>query len=171
MLRTIILCSAVVLFFGNTAHTQAYKTAAGLRVGQGIHPTVQQHLFGKWTVEGILHTSFQSTELGVSLLAERHHKLLFRGINLYYGAGGHYYGRNGTNLSEGGGTDDIYGLSFIGGAEITLGKFNISVDFKPEIHLAGYDVQPFAWTGMAVSVRRVLFKREKEKIWNLFGKK
>lgn len=171
MLRTIILCSAAFFFFGISAHAQAYKTAAGLRVGQGIHPTIQQHLFGKWTAEGILHTSFNSTELGVSLLAERHHKLLFRGINLYYGAGGHYYGKNGTNLSEGGGTEDLYGLSFIGGAEITLGKFNISVDFKPEIHLAGYDTQPFAWNGMAVSVRRVLFKREKEKIWNLFGKK
>lgn len=169
MLRTIILCSAAVLFLGNSAAAQSYKTAAGLRVGRGIHPTVKQHLFGNWTAEGILHTSFQSSELGVSLLAERHHKLLFRGINLYYGVGGHYYGRNGTNLSEGGGAEDLYGLSFIGGAEITLGKFNISVDFKPEIHLAGYEAQPLGWTGMALSVRRVLFKRTKERKWDIWN--
>jgi hypothetical protein len=153
-------------------HAQSYKTAVGLRVDNGINITAQQHLFGKWTAEGIIHTSLRSDDVGLTLLGERHHKILFRGLNFYYGAGPHYYWQNGSSREGDEVSENVYGLSLIGGAEISLGRINIAVDVKPELHLNGdEDVRAFDWNGAAVSVRYIIIKRERKKIsdWKIFG--
>jgi len=159
------------------AFGQSYKTAVGIRLDNGINLSAQQHILGNWTVEGILHTPLRSDELGLTLLAERHQKILFRGINLYAGAGGHYYWQSAANHSEINElAENVFGLSFIGGAEITLGRINLAFDWKPELHLSGDQVRPFEWTGGSISVRYVLAKRERKKIkdwgvWDSFGGK
>jgi hypothetical protein len=168
------LMPAFLLFIGTAVFAQSYKTAAGLRIGHGIHPSIQQHIHDKWTAEGILHTNFNTSDLGITLLAEQHHKILFRGFNFYYGAGGHYYWKSASNRVENEVSNNVYGLSFIGGAEMTIGKLNVSVDFKPELHFGGDQTFPLEWTGLAVSVRHVLIKREKKKMsdWSIWeGKK
>jgi hypothetical protein len=63
----------------------------------------------------------------------------------------------------------------IGGAEVSLGRFNISIDWKPELHLSEAS-RPFDWNGAAVSVRYILAKRERKtikdwKVWDTFGGK
>jgi hypothetical protein len=159
------------------AFGQSYKTAAGIRLDNGINFTVQQHIANNWTAEGILHTPVNSDELGLTLLAEKHQKILFRGVNLYGGAGGHYYWQSAANRSESGEVaENVFGLTFIGGAEITLGRINLAFDWKPEFHLAGDQTHPFEWTGGSISVRYALFKRERKKIedwkvWDNFDKK
>lgn len=159
------------------AFGQSYSTAVGVRFDNGINLTAQQHIINNWTVEGILHTPLRSDELGLTLLAEKHRKILFRGINLYGGAGAHYYWKSAANRSE---TDEVaenvFGLSFVGGFEITLGKLNFALDWKPELHLSGDQAFPFEWTGASLSLRYVLFKRERTKIkdwdvWDNFGGK
>lgn len=160
-----------------TAGAQSYKTAAGIRVDNGFHLTVQQHVFNNWSVEGILHTAVGSEDLGLTLLAEKHRKIIFRGTNIFYGAGGHYYWKNEPARSEAGGeiNSDVYGLSFIGGAEFTLGRINLAVDWKPELHLSDTG-KAFDWNGASVSVRYIFAKRERKKVkdwkvWDTFGRK
>jgi hypothetical protein len=153
------------------AFGQRYKTAAGIRIDNGLNLTVQQYITNGWTAEGILHTSIASEDLGITLLAEKHHKILFRGLNFYSGAGVHYYGLN-NNPREGEVVEkNVFGASFIGGVEMSLGKINLAVDWKPELHLSG-EVRPFDWNGASLSVRYIIAKRERKKIkdWKIWDK-
>lgn len=155
---------------------QSYKTAAGVRVDNGVNLSVQQYLFNNWTAEGILHTPFGSDNVGLTLLAERHRKILFRGANFYYGAGGHYYWQNDVKDAEDPDRTaaNIAGLSFIGGLEMSLGRLNFAVDWKPELHLNSGADRAFNWTGASVSVRYIIDKRERKqvkdwKVWDRMG--
>jgi len=153
--------------------SQSYKTAAGVRFDNGFNLTAQQYITNGWTVEGILHTPlFASKDLGVTLLAEKHRKILFRGTNFYTGAGVHYYWqqnsvREATEIYE-----NVMGISGIAGLEMSLGRLNFSVDWKPELHLTGGQVRPFEWNGASVSVRYIIEKRERKKIrdWKIWNK-
>lgn len=152
------------------AFGQRYKTAFGLRIGDGINLTLQQHVYDKWTVEGILHSSINSKDLGFTLLGEQHHKILMRGINLYAGGGGHYYSKNGVDES-GDPIKNIVGLSGIAGGEVSVGRINVAIDWKPELHFNA--VNAFDWNGAAISVRYILAKRERKgvgdwKVWDKF---
>ncbi|MBL7776541.1 MAG: hypothetical protein JNK89_11100 [Saprospiraceae bacterium] len=158
----------------SSAAAQSYKTAAGIRVDNGVQLTVQQYLFNNWTAEGILHTAVGSENLGLTLLAEKHQKVLFRSTNLYGGAGVHYYWMNEPRPTEAETANNVFGLSFIGGAEISLGRINLAIDWKPELHLNGSE-NVFDWNGASVSVRYIFAKRERRKIkdwkvWDAFGK-
>ncbi len=166
----------LVLFLAVVASpvfSQSYNTAIGVRAGNGFNITMQQYLLNKWTLEGILHTSFMSDNIGLNLLAEKHRKILIRNLNIYYGAGGHYYWQNGPGNEDGTGIrNNVAGLSLIGGAELSLGRLNVSVDWKPELHLIGQSVRPFDWNGAAISVRYIIDKRERRKVkeWEVWGK-
>jgi hypothetical protein len=146
----------------NTTEAQRYQTAGGIRIDNHVGFTVQQFIKDNWTVEGILHAPFRSDEFGLTLLAEKHHKILFRGFNFYYGTGTHYYFESAASRNADLTTKNVFGLSFIGGAEASVGRFNISADIKPEMHLAGDQVHPFEWTGAAISLRYIFKKRERK---------
>jgi len=177
MKNTRLFVIPLFTLLSHLAFGQSYKTAAGIRIDNGINFTVQQHILNGWTAEGILHTPLNSSEVGFTLLAEKHQKILFRNFNLYAGAGGHYYWQSEANRTE---TADVkhnvMGLSFIGGAEVSLGRFNLAFDWKPELHLAGDQIHPFEWTGGSLSLRYIIAKRERKKIsdwgvWDKFGGK
>ncbi len=153
------------------AQGQSYKTAGGIRIDNGLNLTLKQHIADGWAAEGILHTSIGSRDLGATLLAEKHHRILFRGLNIYYGAGAHYYWQNEPLRQDAPYAENIYGASFIGGAEVSLGRINVSIDWKPELHLNGGG---FDWNGSAISVRYILAKRERRtvrdwKVWDDLG--
>ncbi|MCC6411469.1 MAG: hypothetical protein IT270_07405 [Saprospiraceae bacterium] len=159
--------------FTSQLSAQSYRTAAGIRVDQGFNLSLQQYIANGWTAEGIVHTSLGSDDIGLTLLAEKHQKILFRNINLYWGAGGHYYLNNTPSQSESvEAIPNVYGVSALAGAELSLGRFNVSVDWKPELHLGGETPSPFEWNSAAVSVRYVILKREKKTIkdWKVFDK-
>jgi hypothetical protein len=160
----------LLLAAAGTLSAQSYRTAAGIRVDQGFNLSLQQYIANGWTAEGIVHTSLNSNDIGFTLLAEKHHKLLFRNVNLYWGAGGHYYLQNEAHQDAESvePVKNVYGVSALAGAELSLGRFNVSVDWKPELHVGGGQEFPFEWNSAAVSVRYVIAKREKAK---LFGKK
>ena len=94
---------------------QTYTTAVGIRVGNSIGLTINQRILKKWTLEGILQNDFKETT-NFHLLARRHHSLLTRRANWYYGIGAHA----GTEAKIG----SIAGFDGILGAEMTLLKFN-----------------------------------------------
>jgi hypothetical protein len=159
----------ILLFFAfiNASFAQRYQTAGGIRIDNHVGFTVQQYIKNDWTVEGILHAPFRSDEFGLTLLAEKHRKILFRGFNVYYGAGTHYYFESAASKQADVTTKNVFGLSFIGGAEASVGRFNIAADFKPEMHLAGDQVHPFEWNGAAISLRYIFKKRERKGIKDL----
>ena len=177
MKNTRFLIILPLALLNHLAFGQSYKTAAGIRLDNGVNFTVQQHIVDGWTVEGILHTPLRSENIGVTLLGEKHQKILFRGINLYAGGGAHYYWKSDANRVETDATtNNVFGLSGIGGLELTFGRLNFAFDWKPELHLTGDTVHPFEWTGASVSVRYIIAKRERTKIkdwgvWDAFGKK
>lgn len=166
----VILCSTPVF-------SQRYKTAAGVRFDNGFNMTVQQYITNGWTVEGILHTPLIATkDMGVTVLAEKHRKILFRGTNFYTGAGLHYYWQQNSVRDADEVHTNVMGLSGIAGLEVSLGRINLAVDWKPELHLSGDQVRPFEWNGASVSLRYIIEKRERKKIkdwklWNRLGGK
>ncbi|MBK7337205.1 MAG: hypothetical protein IPJ00_14045 [Saprospirales bacterium] len=78
--------------------------------------------------------------------------LITRHFNIYGGAGIH----KGWSTSNRDFVDDPYGLTFIGGAELTLGRINISYDFKPSLNIDGGERR--FYTTQALSLRFVLIK-------------
>ncbi len=175
-IRLLTAAAFAILFLSSPAFGQRYKTAAGIRVDNGLNLTVQQYITNGWTAEGILHTHIASNNLGVTLLAEKHHKILFRGLNFYGGGGVHYYGLNTSTKDAGTVNNNVWGLSGIGGAELSVGRINFAVDWKPELHLSGDQVHPFEWNGASISVRYIIAKRERKTVkdwgvWDKFGKK
>lgn len=163
--------------FSAPAFAQKYKTAAGIRFDNGFNFTAQQYITNGWTVEGILHTPLIATkDFGITVLGEKHHKILFRGTNLYGGAGLHYYWQQNSVRESSEIHNNVMGLSAIGGLEVSFGRINLAVDWKPELHLSGDQSRPFEWNGASVSLRYIIEKRERKKIkdwkfWDKFGGK
>ena len=99
----------------------------------------------------------------LTALAERHYALVFRGLNLYTGAGLHkgWLDRNANAEFAPANIRDPFGLTFIGGAELTLGRLNFSYDFKPAINIVGGEKKFYSQTG--ISVRYVFLNNKKYK--------
>lgn len=163
---------AFCLLIHTAALAQRYKTAVGVRIDGGVNLTVQQYITNGWTAEGIIHTAINSDKFGLTLLGEKHHKILMRGFNFYTGAGLHYYGISANGRDTNASADNVFGLSVIGGAELSIGRLNVAVDWKPELHLSGDQVHPFDWNGASISVRYILAKRERKQVkeWGVWDK-
>lgn len=109
-------------------NAQQYKTAAGLRIGNGYGLTVVQAITRKWTGELLVHNNFQSQNYA-SLIARRHHSLMLltRSANFYYGGGVHAgFGFEAASFA---------GLNGVLGAEVTLFHVNMTFDFNPHFDL------------------------------------
>ena len=152
---------AYLTLFSIAIHAQAYMTAGGLRVGTDWGLTVQQRLSKNMTLEGIVQSSLQREEIMLTALAEQHYPLVFRGLNLYIGAGLHKGWLDNKQSTDPipVGYKDPFGLTFIGGAEITLGRFNFSYDFKPALNVVGGEKKFYSQTGVSV---RYIFLTNKE---------
>jgi len=176
-IRFFLSTLVITFLFASPAFSQRYKTAAGIRFDNGFNLTAQQYITNGWTIEGILHTPLISTkDLGVTLLAEKHRKILFRGLNFYTGGGVHYYWQQNSVREATEVHNNVMGLSGIAGLEASLGRINLAVDWKPELHLSGDQARPFEWNGASVSLRYIIEKRERKKIkdwkfWDKFGGK
>jgi hypothetical protein len=170
-----ILCYFVCILSPLSIKGQAYGTAIGARFGSGWGLTLQQQVAVHTTVEAILQSNFSGyKDVTLTVLGEQHKNLLSRGFNIYFG-GGFYK----TWLVERENVikqpTDPWGISPIAGLEITLGKFNLSADFKPQIKLGGdSDAKGFDWQS-GISIRYVLagryFKNDDWKFWKKWKKK
>jgi hypothetical protein len=116
---------------------QGYGIAAGVRIGNGVGLSYQHQIALNTTIEGILQTEFGTfDDVTASVLYEAHQNVLTKGLNIYAGGGLYYtWLEDRTNLVIK--PTNPLGISPIAGAELTIGKFNVSIDFKPNIKLAG----------------------------------
>ncbi|MEM6342737.1 MAG: hypothetical protein AAF927_02620 [Bacteroidota bacterium] len=124
----ILLFLSLAFCLSLPAKAQHYKTAAGLRIGNGYGLTVVQTLSRKWTGELLLHNNFQMQNYA-SVMARRHHSLMLltRSANFYYGGGVHAgFGSEAATFA---------GLNGVLGAEVTLFHVNMAFDFNPHFDL------------------------------------
>ncbi|MBL7813650.1 MAG: hypothetical protein JNL70_01505 [Saprospiraceae bacterium] len=148
---------------------QLYGTAGGLRIGNGIGLTLQQQVAAHTTVEGILQSDFTTKDVTLSVLGEQHYGILRRNLNFYMGAG-FYKTWLATDANLIVQPTNPFGLSMIGGLELTLGKLNLSVDIKPTIKIKGDGKTVQAPLG--VSARYVFVGRYfKDDDWKFWKKK
>lgn len=158
MYRYTLLLLTTCLLWG-TASAQKYRTAIGVRLSESPGLTVQQRLAKSFTVEGMLQFDLKddNPKTTFTVLGEQHQKLISRRLNVYAGAGLHKGWMNDHDSPY----NNPLGVSLIGGAEVTFGRFNLSFDAKPAFNIYGGDSWIDFDTG--VSVRYVLFKAPKKK--------
>ena len=175
LLNTLVMVNRIFLLFlfsilGTFISAQSYNTAFGLRMGTEWGFTAKQRVLKHTTIEGIFQSSLKREEIMLTVLGEQHFRLLTRRFNVYLGGGFHKGWRTTEPQYDDAGNlindyENPFGLTLIGGAEITLGRLNISYDFKPAINLSGGSSPFYYQTG--ISLRYVLFKRK----WRPFKKK
>lgn len=168
------------LFIFSLIQAQSYMTAAGIRLGTDWGITLQQRLAKNTTVEGILQSSLQREELMVTGLVEQHYPILTKGLNVYFGGGVHKGWISQPKDAELTAPEykDPFGISLVAGAEITLGRINVSYDFKPAFNISGGEQNFYTQTGVSVryallsnKVYKKIVKKKKKKKRQQAGKK
>jgi hypothetical protein len=145
-----------------TLQGQTYVSAGGLRLGTEWGLTYKHRIANQITAEAILQSSFDEPVTRISLLGAKHFPLITKGFNIYGGGGLHagWYERTPSQTIPHG------GVSFIGGAEITLGRLNVSWDIKPALNIAGFREYKLLDMNSAVSLRYVFIKKTEKKTGN-----
>lgn len=150
---------------------QHYGTAAGVRIANSdisrtLGFSVQQRVANKLTVEGILQTDFNRNTT-LSFLAERHHSLISKRFNYYYGAG-LGFGKEESFVKNPSTKEIIHtygnaatGMELIAGIEMKISNAVISLDYKPNINISGRE--EFFRGQVGISARTVLVKSSEQK--------
>lgn len=172
MNRSILGLVAILTFLiSSEGYAQRYGTALGLRFGNSdfnrtVGLTLQQRIVDRVTVEGILQSDF-SRNTTFSLLAEKHSPIISKRFNFYYGAG-IAFGSEESFVKNPGTKEIIHtygnstiGVDLIGGIELTVAGAVISLDYKPNINLAGRE--EFYRGQIGISARTVLVKSKEQK--------
>ena len=180
--RSIIVATGIILASLSVANAQSYFTTAGLRFASSKDTrqfgfTVQQRLGKHVTAEGILQTDFRDNHT-FHLLAERHHPIISKRWNYYYGAG-ISLGNEESFVKDPDTRQKIItydnktvGIDAIAGIEFTMLRLNVSWDVKPNFNITGRENFMTLQTG--ISVRSVLVsnadkrKKERKEKWDRF---
>ncbi len=152
-------------------HAQQYITAAGIRLASNPGLSLQQHLWGRYTAEAMMQQGILNRQTRFTFLLEQHHKLLYKGLDLYLGAGPHIgWYKPISILKSSNSTKTMGGLSLVGGAELAVQRWLVSVDYKPSLS-AGAGLHIFQ-SEAAISARYILVpSKKKSKALFPFSKK
>ncbi len=145
ILAKICFVFALVLSVAISAQAQSgYTTGIGFRGGVASGLTVKHFIKSDAAIEGILSTSFSHRGTVLTVLYEKHAPAFnARGLQWYYGAGGHigswrgrhYYDHDHKHYDDdrviGIGIDGILGLEYY----IREIPFTIGADIKPYINI------------------------------------
>ncbi|MFA9391704.1 MAG: hypothetical protein ACERKD_17980 [Prolixibacteraceae bacterium] len=154
-----IFVSLVILGISQLTFAQSYFNAFGVRIANGsayrtAGLTYQQKVLKDFTIEGIAQTDFSKNSTFHALF-EYHKPIITKRLNYYVGAG-LMSGREHTLHSDSlrAYSSAIFGADLIAGLEITLMKFTISLDYKPNFNITGRE--KWFQDQVAVSVRAVI---------------
>ncbi|MBI1226774.1 MAG: hypothetical protein GC192_16180 [Bacteroidetes bacterium] len=141
----------ILFVFSTTLLTaQSYITAGGIRLGTEWGLTFKQRVLEHTTIEGILQQSFQRKEFTITGLAAKHYPVLFNGLNFYFGGGLHKGWNNQAATTENpNGFKNPFGITGIGGLELSIGRLNLSYDYKPALNLVGGEKTFYMQTGLS----------------------
>lgn len=173
-LKVILLMLFLDLATLETTYAQRYATAVGLRFGSNdisrtVGLTAKQRIMQQLTVEGILQSDFSKNTTAHILMAN-HKPIISKRFNYYYGAGVSF-GREESFVKQRETKEIIQtygnatmGMDLIGGIELTVANTVISLDYKPNINLAGRE--EFFRGQVGISARTVIVKsKEQDKRW------
>ena len=168
------------------AFGQSYFTAGGVRLGTENGLTIQQRIFKHTTVEGIVLSGFKTDYFSTGLQIQRHYPLLFKNFNIYTGIG---LQSKRISLPEVEPTK-YTGVSFSGGIELSVGRVNVSWDYKPVVYFggsrafqseSGLSLRYIFISNKTIKKHQRQTKRKKAKSkrnrkkennrWNIFGRK
>ena len=147
---------------------QSYNTAFGFRFGDDLGFSFTQRILDHTTVDLSASDGLFSEHKFVSLHLRSHYGVITRRFNFFLGGGGFIRSRQ-LGTDEVFSNDHIKGVSGVMGAEFTLGRINISLDYMPQFILnKDYTGQKLT-ADSALSVKYVLWKR-KTKLRKFFEK-
>jgi hypothetical protein len=161
----------LLAFPASSLLAQRYGTALGLRLGNNdygrtIGISAQQRIAERITIEGIAQSDL-SRNSTLSFLIEKHQPIISKRFNFYYGGGISFGNEESIRKIEkskqiiqtyGNATT---GVDLIGGIEMTLLNSVISLDYKPNINLAGRE--DFVRGQVGISARMVLVSSKDQK--------
>lgn len=171
MNKRLTLLTLVIFFSISFAQAQRYGTAVGFRFGNSnqyrtVGLTAQQRISKRISIEAILQSDFKLNTT-FSALLEKHHPIISKRFNYYYGAGASF-GVEESFVKDPESKQILHtygnttaGLDLIGGLELTVLNTVISVDYKPNINLVGRE--EFYRGQVGISARMVLVKSKEQK--------
>ncbi len=148
----------ILCFLSQFTFAQTYNTAMGIRFGTEIGLTLQQRVAKKVTVEAVLQNQIKSDQTSLTLLLEKHNNFIGKRFNFFLGAGPHrtwYKDADSIGLTA-------TGITGVAGAEMTIGRLNLSWDYRPKVNVWGGEKSFDSNT--AISLRYVLVKKKKKPI-------
>lgn len=128
--------------------------------------TTQQRITKQLTLEGILQSDFNLNS-SLSVLLEKHHPIISKRFNYYYGAGLSVGNEESfvkdpeKNIVLHTYNNGTMGVDLLVGVELTILNTAISLDYKPNINLAGRE--EFYRGQVGISARMVLVKSREQK--------
>lgn len=153
--KKMIIFSAIFHLAGLTAWSQSYQWAAGVKLSKQMGLSVVYSPEVPYSIEGVISKNLWTNEGGLSVIGRYHQKVLTRGIN-FYGGGGFYYG-----IYDDPETPSFSGLILNGGAEMSLGKTNLSFNISPLIAAGSQDMK--FRIGSDVTIRRIIKKQPRKR--------
>lgn len=167
-MKKIVVLILILASSGVMLNAQHYLLAAGISAGNGFGISVQGRLYKHASLEMLYKPTMFENPNSLSLVYKKHLSLITDRFNIYGGAGLI------QNWNEKISTEDILsnngGLKAVLGAELTLGRYNVSWDFSPELFIWGQKSGRFD-SGSAITVRYVLIKPKTKKLNLKFWKK
>ncbi len=138
------MCFIALSLVGVSLMAQPYYNAIGVRLGKQYGISVQQKIYNNFTVEGLFHYDFRNTS-SISVVGKQYKKIILPNLNYYYGGGLHkgwikdniLESDDGAKVDAEGNTSDPFGITGVAGLEMTLGRFNIGMDYRPNINFTG----------------------------------
>lgn len=115
---------------------QSYFTTGGIRLGSDYGLSLKQLILKRTTVEMMISTDDNAkTNLGLTLLADKHKPILTRNLNLFYGAGMAWNWQY-EDRPEGPVKRTLFGIPVQAGLEFTIGRINFSWDYTPVLYIS-----------------------------------
>ena len=152
----------IFLFLTTALWSQKYNYTAGVRIGTEFGGTVAARIGKKATLEGLGQYSHFYNSSRIAVLLRQHQGLLGKRFNIYIGGGPgwSWYHSEDQDIKD----EQSLNVLAIFGVEGTIGRLNISWDYKPVYAFAG----PRTFSSeTALSLRYVIIKRK----WRPFKKK
>ena len=162
MIRSAIVFICLTVYAGSLS-AQKYNTLTGMRMADDFSIVFVQRLFDKYTLEARLGTGISAPEQRYVLLMNRHYPLISKRFNVFLGAGG-FYNMPGANNEN---NRHQTGLALDAGAELTIGRLSLAIDYQPNIALSGKMSGALIQTNSGLSLRYVLVKRKSNVSENL----
>lgn len=150
----------VVLLFCCKVEAQSYNTAFGFRFGDDLAFDFTQRLGNHITLNGQFSDGLLSNNRFVKVIGRKHHSILTRRLNFFLGAGAYNLSFDVKSIETDNYTFSNRGVLGIMGAEITIGRINLSIDYMPQYVIKGDYIGNRMSVDSAVSLKYVLWKRK-----------